>query len=217
MQTSSVCFSANRQDGHFVKSQRTRGSKKIRRAQPVSRVQYDRRKKRSSCDYRKIGTLSPFQKKIWIKIGIQVPSQREGLNEPWIFSCLTRFNNLIRRTASLKVLLLVDSCTVHESVDTLIDLSNMTVDFLPPNTTSERKPLDAEMVACNKSKLLQKLLFRSFHKLDIGEISIYNIENFDRNALAHGGMEKLFFYDESKLFFSLLCRGRLEGVRLFCE
>lgn len=57
---------------------------------------------------------------------------------------LNKLNQLIRRQ-NRKILLLADNAPTH-LMDETIQLSNINVHFLPPNTTAHLQPLDAGII-----------------------------------------------------------------------
>lgn len=52
------------------------------------------------------------------------------------FDLLSRFSNHIRKHPDRKILLLLDNCTAHDNMDIILELSNVTVLFLPTQKTS---------------------------------------------------------------------------------
>jgi hypothetical protein len=58
------------------------------------------------------------------------------------------------RTKKRQVLLLVDNASSHSLNDgeTLLQLSNITLKYLPPNTTSHLQPMDAGVIKSFKAK-----------------------------------------------------------------
>jgi hypothetical protein len=63
---------------------------------------------------------------------------------------LNKLNQLMKRQ-NRKILLLADNAPTH-LVDETIQLSNVNVHFLPPNTTSHLQPLDAGIINSFKVK-----------------------------------------------------------------
>ena len=61
-----------------------------------------------------------------------------------------------------KILLFVDNCCAHPH----IELTNMKVMFLPPNTTSRMQPGDARMIAAIKASYRKQLLRHVLPQLD---------------------------------------------------
>jgi hypothetical protein len=59
---------------------------------------------------------------------------------------LIKFNSKMIKE-NRKILLFVDNCSVHP----FINLSNIKLVFLPPNTTSRLQPMDQGIIHCLKS------------------------------------------------------------------
>lgn len=55
-------------------------------------------------------------------------------------------------------------------------ISNVEVRFLPPNTTSNIKPLDAGIIDQIKEKFRHRLMMPMFEIIECGQKSIYNID-----------------------------------------
>lgn len=64
---------------------------------------------------------------------------------------LDRLNQLMRRQ-NRNILLLADNAPTH-LIDETIQLSNIKVHFLPPNTTSHLQPLDAGIINSFKVRI----------------------------------------------------------------
>ncbi len=68
------------------------------------------------------------------------------------FEWLHLFDSYVGRTKDRKVLLIIDNASCDGSLDTILDLDNVEVLFLPLNTTSCIQPLDAGVIHSIKSK-----------------------------------------------------------------
>ncbi|KAK7096527.1 hypothetical protein V1264_005813 [Littorina saxatilis] len=69
--------------------------------------------------------------------------------------------NAQRKRRGRKILLFIDNCTAHHCHCTAhhsTKYSNITVQFLPPNTTSKLQPLDAGIIASMKAQYRKRLL-----------------------------------------------------------
>ena len=68
---------------------------------------------------------------------------------PWLKHINEEFRNKNRH-----VLLLVDNASSHSLNDgeTFVQLSNITLQYLPPNTTSHLQPMDAGIIKSFKAK-----------------------------------------------------------------
>ena len=71
---------------------------------------------------------------------------------------LQRLDQYIGRTPGRKILLLLDDCSAHGKKESLPELQNVHVEFLPPNTTSKVQPLDAGIIAWVKKMYRRRLL-----------------------------------------------------------
>lgn len=105
-----------------------------------------------------------FNKKAWMNTGL-------------FFQWLQRFNEYIGRTTGRRALLLIDNCSAHGTVDSIPSLTNVTVDFLPPNTTSKLQPMDAGIIATFKTRY-RKLQYE--RALDISQGNVDNIYKIDQ-------------------------------------
>ena len=79
--------------------------------------------------------------------------------EIWI-KVLEKLNRHIKEELNRHMILFIDNCPAHP--DTGLKFSNVSVIFLPPNTTSVQKPLDAGVIKCFKGsyrlRLCRKLI-----------------------------------------------------------
>ena len=98
------------------------------------------------------------------------------MNDEIFFEWLRRLDRYIDPETGRKILLFVDNCSAHGKHDMMPDLSNVRVEFLPPNKTSKVKPLDAGIIAWVKNKYRRRLLMRVFDNIDMGRKSIYNVD-----------------------------------------
>lgn len=76
-----------------------------------------------------------------------VHSRKGWMNSSLFFDFVTKLNADMRRQER-KILLLLDNASSHPSD---VELSNVTLSFLPPNTTSHLQPLDSGIIKCFKS------------------------------------------------------------------
>lgn len=63
---------------------------------------------------------------------------------------LTRLDASISQTPRRKILLIIDNCYTHVTLEGLSMLRSVTVEFLPPNATSCIQPLDAGIISTLK-------------------------------------------------------------------
>ncbi|XP_057327565.1 tigger transposable element-derived protein 6-like [Microplitis mediator] len=82
-----------------------------------------------------------FNKKLWMT---------QVIFDDWLFE----LNNYMKKQ-NRKILLLIDYATSHNTTKTL---SNVTVQFLPPNLTSEIQPLDQGIIKAVKDRYRSRLL-----------------------------------------------------------
>ena len=69
---------------------------------------------------------------------------------------LDRLNQLMRQQ-NRNILLLADNAPTH-LIDETIQLSNIKVHFLPPNTTSHLQPLDAGIINSFKVRIIKIII-----------------------------------------------------------
>lgn len=103
-------------------------------------------------------------------------NKKAWMTAEFFFEWLRRLDRYIGRETGRKILLLVDNCSAHGKHNTLPELSNVRVEFLPPNTTSKVQPLDAGIIAWVKNRYRRRLLMRVFDNIDMGRKSIYNVD-----------------------------------------
>lgn len=84
----------------------------------------------------------------------------------------TKYYTLIKR----KILLLIDNAPSHILGDLV--LSNVTVHFLPPNTTSKIQPLDAGIISAFKRRYRSYQLEEALARDEAGNVDIYKVDQF---------------------------------------
>lgn len=101
-----------------------------------------------------IGSTSPqrfFNKKNQKERYLNYKSNRNAwMTSALFFEWLLEFDEYIRQSPDRRVLLILDTCSAHGSVNSLPQLRNVSVTFLPPNTSSRLQPLDAGIKASMK-------------------------------------------------------------------
>ena len=90
------------------------------------------------------------------------------------FDWLHRFDAF--KGSGRRVLLLVDNCSAHGMAQNLPDLHNVTVHFLPPNTTSKIQPLDAGIRATLKVHYCRRMILHALDLSDKGETEVYKTD-----------------------------------------
>lgn len=77
---------------------------------------------------------------------------------------LRKLNNKFR-AQNRKILLFIDNCSSHQ----VIDLTNITLVLLPPNTTSKLQPCDAGIIQVVKLHYRKIFLRKLLHKIDVDQ------------------------------------------------
>jgi len=85
----------------------------------------------------------------------------------------TWLSNFDRQMQGRRVLLLVDNARCHVARDVL--LHNITVHFLPPNTTSKLQPLDSGTIAAFKRRYRNLHMEAALDNDENGEEDIYSV------------------------------------------
>ena len=75
---------------------------------------------------------------------------------------LTAVNNNMKKK-NRRILLIVDNCSVHIQD---VQMNNIILVFLPPNTTSKLQPCDAGIIQAVKMNYRKKLLWHILIKMD---------------------------------------------------
>lgn len=119
----------------------------------------------------------PFKKKSGQDYGLDYHANRNAwMTSALFYDWLKRFDAHFNSTAR-KILLLLDNCSAHGSVETAPDLQNVELYFLPPNTTSKIQPCDAGIIATLKMRYRNYQMDRA---LDMAEDeNIANIYKVD--------------------------------------
>lgn len=80
----------------------------------------------------------------------------QGLFIDWI----QRFNKYIECSPKRKMVLFFDNCSAHSTLTLLPSLSNVEVEFLPPNTLSLIQHMDASIIAALKAAYLERISYQ---------------------------------------------------------
>lgn len=127
-----------------------------------------------------IGTANnprAFKKKTGQELGFDYHANKKAwMTKELFFAWLNRFDQYVARKPGRKILLLLDNCSAHGTIDNMPDLLNIRILFLPPNTTSKIQPLDAGIIAWVKRRYRRRLLFRVFENIESSKKSIYNVD-----------------------------------------
>lgn len=93
-----------------------------------------------------------------------------------LFDWLERLDWYVGQTQDGKIVLLIDNCTAHGAKETLLVLTNISVEFLAPKPKRKIQPLDAGITPWVKAKHKRQLLLRVVEKSEAEKISNYNVE-----------------------------------------
>lgn len=118
-----------------------------------------------------------FKKKSGHELGLDYHSNKKAwMTSDLFMNWLQRFNAWIARKPDRKVILLIDNCSAHGNDTNIPHLSNVTVKFLPPNTTSKIQPLDAGIIASLKLRYRAFQLERALDLIDQDVKAIYKVD-----------------------------------------
>lgn len=70
---------------------------------------------------------------------------------------------------------MIEDFSAHGKKEALSPLRHVWVYILPKNTTCKVQPLDAGIIACVKDNYKRRLLFSVFDNIDMGHMSILNV------------------------------------------
>ena len=84
------------------------------------------------------------------------------MTSPTFEDWLTRFNNHMKRQKR-RILLFLDNATCHPA----LTLSNIKLQFLPPNSTSKVQPLNQGIIKALKARYRKKLLQHLIGQMDL--------------------------------------------------
>lgn len=118
-----------------------------------------------------------FKKRSGAQLGLDYHNNsRSWMTTELFYAWLGRFNNYIGTTDGRKVLLLMDNCSAHGSIDSMPSLSHVEIQFLPPNTTSKLQPLDAGIIAAMKTRYRVLQMERALDLVDENVRNIYKVD-----------------------------------------
>ena len=99
------------------------------------------------------------------------------MNQFLFIKWLRQFDQYISRFPGRKVLLLAGNASCHGTRDTLPNLLNVRVQFLPPNTTSLAQPLDGGIIASMKKRFTKRQIHQVLQvNIDDEHKEIYQID-----------------------------------------
>ena len=93
------------------------------------------------------------------------------------FEWLSSFDFYIEQTPRRRALLLIDNSIWHGHEAILSDLLHVCLVFLPKNTTSKLKPLDAGIIAAIKKEHRRRRIHRAVELIDSGvAVKLYDLD-----------------------------------------
>lgn len=111
-----------------------------------------------------------FKCKSGTELGFEYHANKKAwFRNALFFSWLARLNRYVQRTKARKIHFLVDNCSAHGMKEELHALTNVCVEYLPPNTTSKVKPLGAGIITWVKTQYKCLMLFHVFENMDVGK------------------------------------------------
>lgn len=129
-----------------------------------------------------IGTaMSPrcFKKKAPTYLGMCNTSNKNSWITATILSdCNQTFNVYIVKTPHLHVMFLLDNCSAHGTVESLLSILNISFHFLSPNTTSQLQPFNADVISTMKHWYRHRQREHTIDLMDISESETYNVDIF---------------------------------------
>lgn len=93
------------------------------------------------------------------------------------FQWLVQFDMYIGKTPGRQVVLLLDICSAHGTIEILPSLGNVHILFLPKNTTARLQPLDAGVIATIKKRYRRRVMKRAVDLIELGITeNLYNTD-----------------------------------------
>lgn len=118
-----------------------------------------------------------FKKRTGSELGFDYHANKKAwMTQTLFFEWLKRFDAYVARTQNRKVALLLDNCTAHGCPETLPELHNVEVIFLPPNTTSKIQPMDAGVIASVKARYRSAQMERAVDLIDEDLTNVYKVD-----------------------------------------
>jgi hypothetical protein len=115
-----------------------------------------------------------FQKKSAKQLGFSYTNNKKAWMTSLVFRDWILHFDKEKRQQNRQVLLLMDNASSHFVSE--LNLTNTTVEFLPPNTTSILQPIDAGICAAFKRRYRKMQMEYAIHLDEMGERDIYNID-----------------------------------------
>ena len=118
-----------------------------------------------------------FKNKSGQELGLDYHANKKAwMTATLFFEWLARFHTYISKTPGRQALLLLDNCSAHGSQQSMPDMDNVRVVFLPPNTTSKVQPMDAGIIACMKVRYTRLQMERALDLVDENVKNIYKVD-----------------------------------------
>ena len=95
-------------------------------------------------------------------------NRRAWMNRLVFFHWLYLFDAYIAQTPGRRAILVLDNCSAHGDIETMPNLLNVVVLFLPKNTTSRLQPLDAGIIASVKTRYKHLKIQRAVDLIEQG-------------------------------------------------
>ena len=120
----------------------------------------------------------PFKKQTPDQLGIQYYNNKTAWMTSTIFtSWLTSLDYIIGKTPGRHILLLLDNFSGHGTAENpLTNLQNISIHFLPPNSTSKIQPLDAGIIAAFKKQYRARQYQMALLEAELGNTDIYKVD-----------------------------------------
>ena len=92
-----------------------------------------------------------FKKKTGAELGFDYHANKKAwMTSTLFYDWLRRFHSYVCSSPGRKVLLLIDNCSAHGTAETLPEMRNLRIVYLPPNCKSKVQPMDAGVIAALK-------------------------------------------------------------------
>lgn len=118
----------------------------------------------------KLLVIGKFMKPRCLKNVKRLPVSYNANSRAWMTAAI--FENEIRRwddqlrKRKRKILLLVDNCPAHPQIN---NLTNIRLEFLPPNCTASLQPMDQGIIHCLKARYRRYIILEIIKNLDKGK------------------------------------------------
>ena len=118
-----------------------------------------------------------IKKKTGRELGFDYHANKKAwMTATLFFEWLKRLERYIARTPGRKVVLLIDNCSAHGTIENMPELTNMLVLFLPLNCTSKIQPMNAGIIASLKVHYRRLQMEHALYKIDAEVKNIYKVD-----------------------------------------